>query len=40
MDKKNQKQEPGGLQAPPVLQPQILLKRQTITLNLLKPIPI
>ena len=37
---KPEPQELGGLQAPPVLQPQILLKRQTITLNLLKPIPI
>lgn len=37
MNKKNQKQEPGG-QAPPVLQPQIILKPQTITLNLLKPL--
>lgn len=33
-------QELGGLQAPPVLQPQILLKRQLLTINLLKPIPI
>lgn len=31
-------QELGGQQAPPVLQPQIILKRQTITLNLLIPI--
>lgn len=38
MGKPIQVQEQGGEPAPPVLQPQILLKRQTLTLNLLKPL--
>lgn len=38
MDKPIPMRGQGGDLTPPALQPQIILKRQTITLNLLKPL--